>query len=82
MNHIEGEEVARHVNRNGAWPQIDENLCEPDNQPSFSTTAQDADATRTTTLPLDQISGYLRLFAFIRGYAPFSDISASAYASR
>jgi hypothetical protein len=109
VNHIEGEEVARHVNRNGAWTQIAANLdrsrlgCRgaclaphrgkknkerdvfggtPNTAAERSEQHKSSPLNGLTALPMDRISEYSRLLASIRGYAPFLDISASAYASR
>jgi hypothetical protein len=52
MDGVEGEEVARHVERNREWTQIYANLCQRHH---------------LAALPTDRISQHLRPLASIRG---------------
>jgi len=98
MQCLEGEAVARQGKRNRQWTQMDANSWERDrpgrcgSRLATRSGKKDTDgdvfggtpnpAVGTTALPMNQISEYSRLLAFIGSSTPVLDISETAYASR
>jgi hypothetical protein len=66
MDSIEGEEVARQVERNRAWTQIAANFWERDRE--WTRMDSNADQSRLAAFPKNRISEYSRLLASIRGF--------------